>query len=218
MTQRKLDRRAFLKTVLASAAAAGLSHFRILNFGASDAAAQDLCDPPSLPDTCIPQGSPPDPDSCYPPGDTDYCVPAGMVTDPDYCDPQYNEMDVGCAGEQDYCYPDDFDPDVCLPPYEADECLPATGDVDYQCTAAAADVCDPGMQDPDLCAPWAGETDVCVPGADEPDEPTVSTVVSLDASSAVSVLPAAGAAAAALGAAALRKLRTSEEDAGAETA
>ena len=181
MSDRELDRREFLKLALATAAAAGLSHFRILNAGGPGVAHAGLCGgpPPRVPDYCDP--TIPDPDECVPPTDPDECKPA--FGDLDECTAP-GDADYACAVADNCVPPDDPDlcstvppahPDVCAPPddldscvpqepADPDECNPPAGNLDYACTPG--DVCDPVAGDPDWCDPWWGHPDECMAPGD----------------------------------------------------
>ena len=201
MLNKKLDRREFLKVVVAGAAAAGLSHFRFLNMGGADVVLARECEPGEDPDTCTPgntdwcipasmDGGDPDvcaptddnPDMCpddSPGGDGDTCLPG---IDPDYCNP--NAMPVA---EPDMCNPDTNDPDICLgdmPPGDRDVCDPAQNEADVcigdeegngdLCTAPDPDVCEVPYNT-DTCLVTG--TDTCAPPVD-PDicEPELAGV------------------------------------------
>ena len=189
MTKKEIGRREFLKIVLGSAAAAGLSHFRILNVGGAPSAGdqcgllrsadgwciqEDLCTPndPDGRDTCWPQEGDPDVcnteeiDVCMPPSDPDQCTVAG---DPDY---ECATPGADTCGTQnpDLCWPA-HDRDQCLPPEDEDNCSEASpdecsaaGDPDYDC--GEGDSCQ--AQDPDLCAPDRSE-DECGTVVGDPD-------------------------------------------------
>jgi len=181
MSSRKLDRRTFLKLALATAAGAGLSHFRILNVGGPGVAHAGLCGgpPPRDPDYCAPMT--PDPDECIPPTDPDECKPA--LGDVDECTAP-DDIDYDCAAadtcdpssDPDICstvppaYPDVCAPpndlDSCVPqePSDPDECTPSMGDLDYACTPT--DICSPASGDPDWCDPWWGHPDECTAPGD----------------------------------------------------
>ncbi|MFN2282818.1 MAG: hypothetical protein ACK2UQ_00230, partial [Anaerolineae bacterium] len=168
MSDRKMNRREFLKVVIASAAVAGLNHFRFLNFGGManvladnvgcDVGIPDFCDPQEgNPDTC------PDPNSsgsdvCVPElGEWDECLPP---SDPDICDP--------VAPPPDLCIPPG-DPDECeVPPGGPDTCMTAPDDADI-CPDGPdgdGDICTlTGDPNPDECIPSVGESDECSPEA-----------------------------------------------------
>jgi hypothetical protein len=184
MSDKKMNRREFLKVVIASAAAAGLSHFRFLNFGgAMPVSAMDDCAPAmGIPDVCAP---PDNADTCpepvvSEPGE-DVCLPMG----PDPADACFYVLPAGT--ELDYCNPVQDQTDVCdthTTP-NTDSCDPVTGandhcewnGVEYEtdlCDATTTDVCHPGegslnpdvcpdggLGDGDICMPEIGETDVC---------------------------------------------------------
>jgi hypothetical protein len=237
MKKKTLSRREFLKAVVAGAAAGGLSHFRVLNFGGASVVLADddctdpggtdpdICDPPENPDTCDPPEeadnctSDPedfcrphleDPDECSIHNTEDFCIISEEYSDRDACLTEHGDPDYQCdplGGVPDDCLPQDGDPDLCDPPEEPDECLPPD-DVDYFCPEPGSDLCGDG--DPDLCIPWSGDPDVCDPGSGEADEPTPVTLTSL--TGATSVLPALGAAVAGLGWAALRSARREEDE------
>jgi hypothetical protein len=171
MPEDRLKRREFLKVTIAAAAAAGLSHFRILNLGGTGVALAavcergedpDQCDANSI-DWCNPGGSGEGAeDICGPdpsPGGTDMCPDDSPGGDGDFCDPQLQEPDV-CAPtvdppEPDVCNPGYLDPDVCIED--------TTGD---------GDLCAPGSPDPDVCAAWPlapdNGGDECAPPDPEP--------------------------------------------------
>lgn len=195
MAKKEIGRREFLKIVLGSAAAAGLSHFRILNVGGAPSGGDqcgllqsadgwcgpdgDLCAPtdPDGRDTCWPQAPlAPDPDVCnteeldvcMPPSDADQCTVAG---DPDY-ECATPAADTCGTQNPDLCWPE-HDPDQCLPPEDEDNCSAASpdvcgapGDPDYDCSER--DSCQ--TEDPDLCAPGRSEDqDECGPVVGDPD-------------------------------------------------
>jgi hypothetical protein len=186
MPKRKIGRREFLKLAIASTAAAGLSHFRVLNIGGTDVAlAQGPCTPPDEPDVCEAA----DPDECLIPDDTDFCFQE--FGDQDVCnisEPLYVDQcgEPGGAGTiTDICEEDPGDPDICYNPGNIDTCTPPDTDL-------CVDPGGGGGQVPDTCVP---------PG--DPDDPNPVTVGSVGAESASSILPSLGGVAAALGAAAL---------------
>jgi hypothetical protein len=190
MEKKEIGRREFLKIALGSVAAAGLSHFRILNVGAAPSSGDqcgllqskdgwcgelgDLCTPtdPDGRDTCWPQEGDPDVcnttevDVCMPPSDPDQCTVAG--------DPDYECATPGadtCGTENpDLCWPE-HDRDQCLPPDDEDNCAEASpdecsaaGDPDYDCSEV--DSCQ--AEDPDLCDPEQG-VDECGQVVGDPD-------------------------------------------------
>lgn len=152
MFDKKMDRREFLKVVIASAAAAGLSHFRFLNFGGALPALADDCTGPLDPDICDPSIGEfdvcPDP----PLGDGDLCAPV---------DGTYDEC-VPAVEEADECNWAKGDPD---------ECPDGSGTVD-ECVSPNPDVCNQGLAGPDICDPEHDDPDVCRMGLppDDPDE------------------------------------------------
>ncbi len=158
MVMKRVSRRDFLKLLAAGTAAAGLSHFRLLNPGGVQPVGAVGCS--VLPDTCslgvLDTCNPSDPpaDSCFvTEGNADHCGEvAGMDQVPDACMPP-------------------TDPDVCMPPGNPDECLPGL-DPDICAPPEDPDLCAPPME-PDLCAPPA-EPDLCDPLAPEPDECTAA--------------------------------------------
>ncbi len=187
MFSKKMDRREFLKVVVASAAAAGLSHFRFLNFGGAGTVLADYygctdvipdyCDPqePGNVDTC-PDPSTSSSDVCIPEqGESDECIP---MSEADICDPVNPPPDI-CAPPAD--------PDVCeVPPGGPDTCMTAPDDPDICPDGGAAsggdgDICSvTGQPNPDECIPSVGESDECSPeaGADFCRDP--SGVVAYD--------------------------------------
>ena len=106
MTENKFGRRKFLKLTVAAVTAAGLSHFKFLNFGPADVASNNVCDPAQgLPDICDPLNA--DPDECWNvPVDEDLCSPDPL--NPDVC------PEPGGGPAQDFCDPL-LDPDACDP-------------------------------------------------------------------------------------------------------
>ena len=163
MKKKTLSRREFLKAVVAGAAAGGLSHFRVLNFGGAGVVLARECEP----------GSGEDPDVCDPlDGNTDWCVPAEAEggADPDYCNPTGEGTDPDMCPDTSGAEPPDIcslaaDPDYCNPEiFEADTCDLVHGE---------PDICIGDEEgDGDLCAPTANEADVCVPEWGEPDDGT----------------------------------------------
>jgi hypothetical protein len=191
MLDKKMNRREFLKVVIASAAAAGLSHFRFLNFGgAVPALAMDDCTPSSgIPDICEPFE-----------GNADTCPePPELVMGQDICGPD-DSVDacfhvLPSGTEMDYCNIPQDATDICdthTTP-NTDNCVPTTGEGDlcewtgeaYEvdvCDAASIDVCHPGegslnpdvcpdgkSGDGDICMPEIGEIDVCDAQSGGPD-------------------------------------------------
>ncbi len=152
MFDKKINRREFLKIVVASAAAAGLSHFRFLNFGGALPVLADECESGQNPDTCNPSIGEfdicPDP----PPGDGDLCAPV---------DGSLDEC-VPAMGEADECNWGKNDPDEC----------PDGSNTDDGCVTPNPDVCDQGFGAPDICDPGNDDPDVCSIGLppDDPDE------------------------------------------------
>ena len=185
MNSKRLGRREFLKASLASAAAAGLSHFRFLNFGGVGTALArdcevpqenpDVCDAANT-DWCIPgdDAATGDKDVCNPDpslngtdmcpddsylGDGDVCDPLPDSSVPDACAPDLNEFDV--------CRPDVDDPDVCI----GDE--PAAG--------GDGDQCRPDLGDADVCIPAHSPEDQCVLVGRAPEQDTCNGVPSAPA-------------------------------------
>lgn len=176
MPEKRFGRREFLKITIATAAATGLSHFRILNLGGVDVAFAGICD-----------NGREDPDVCSALS-LDECTPG---EDPDYCDVslQQDLDQCGNPGVSDTCDPNPGDPDICMEPGVIDACDPQQTDL---CTGVG------GVgQEPDECSPSIGDPDdpnaVRVGSFDA--EPPVEV--------ASMVLPTLGGLAAALGAAAL---------------
>jgi hypothetical protein len=194
MLNRKMDRREFLKVVVASAAAAGLSHFRFLNIGGTlPVSAQDDCAPSSgMSDICEPlEGNAdtcPEPpelvigqDLCVPnePNDpADACfhvLPSG--TEPDYCNIPRDETDVcdtHTTPNTDNCNPETGEGDLCEwtgEAYEVDVCDATSTDVCHPGAGSQnPDVCPDGpLGDGDICMPEIGETDVCYAQGGGPD-------------------------------------------------
>ncbi|MEJ5310647.1 MAG: hypothetical protein WHX52_12815 [Anaerolineae bacterium] len=167
MFNRKMNRREFLKVVVASAAAVGLSHFRFLNFGGvgtvladnigCDIGIPDFCNPPQDADLCSPTSSS---DVCVPEqGESDECIP---MSEADICDPVNPPPDI--------CAPPD-DPDVCeVPPGGPDTCMKAPDDPDI-CPDGG-----PPVGDGDICNETApnANPDECVPAVNESDSCSVS--------------------------------------------
>ncbi len=193
MEENQIGRRKFIKLTVATAAAAGLSHFRFLNAGVRRAYAdQDIdCLPPD-PDICEPHAM--NPDSCKPQNgdedicmsgfhDEDYCSTSASPPEPDVCDPPATpEADYQCrAPGADQCIPG-VDPDLCeAAPGDEDVCIPGA-DPDYGCGVVSADFCEPATGDPDLCDPLHGERDECDPPDPDPaDDPTAIDLASFDA-------------------------------------
>jgi hypothetical protein len=184
MSVKPLDRREFLKLALASAAAAGLSHFRILNVGGPGVAyagqcgaePQDVCNPPSAPDDCTVPTT--DPDECKLLGGFDEDMCSGQPGDPDLaCNPPTAADACNPPGDLDLCDTLVNEPDTCLPPDDLDsctpgdsddpdECNPPTGNLDYACDPVGGDICDPPAGDPDWCDPWVGWVDECTAPGD----------------------------------------------------
>lgn len=180
MDDKKLGRREFLKLAVATAAAAGLSHFRVLNFGGAGVAHAGSCAGDiENPDWCKPLIG--FTDECVPPTDPDECQP--MFNDPDLCSGQPGDPDYACwpfvtpdtctsLADQDLCDPGQ-EPDECQPPDDVDSCslgypndvdqCGAPGDTDYGCTEAGGDTC--STTDADLCNPWSAGTDTDECGA-----------------------------------------------------
>ncbi len=171
MSDKKMNRREFLKVVIASAAAAGLSHFRFLNFGGAqtvladnvgcDIGIPDFCDPgePGNYDTCPDPVSTSGSDVCIPPNEPDLC---DLGIDPDICDPVNPPPDI--------CDPAAGAPDQCeVPPGGPDTCMKAADDPDICPDGGAAsggdgDICTlTGQPNPDECIPSVGESDKCSP-------------------------------------------------------
>ncbi len=192
--EKKLGRREFLKMAIASAAAAGLSHFQFLNFGGAELArAQDDCNPPGgVPDTCVPENQ--DPDMCWGPQfeDEDVCR---APQDPDECDPLGQpQVDTCLEVEPDACNPPqdpdrclpDLDQDMCLPPDDPDQCWPDYGDQDSDEVCAPPnlpDICEgnPPTFDPDMCQGPSQPPDVCLPPVDPDAPPTAVEMASFSA-------------------------------------
>lgn len=156
MFNKKMDRREFLKVVVASAAAAGLSHFRFLNFGGAGAVLADNigCDVGI-------------PDYCNPGEDSDLCPDPNSATSSDVCVPEQMQPDECILGsEADICDPVNPPPDICAPPDDPDECEVPPG---------GPDTCMKEPDDPDICpdgGPPVGDGDICnetAPNAN-PDE------------------------------------------------
>jgi hypothetical protein len=168
--ENKLGRREFLKLTLASAAAAGLSHFQFLNVAASGGSPLDHCDGIAS-DVCDPQNNNPDykctfgSDECRPDqGDPDLCAPG--FGEPDECIEPLGDPDYRCPGPgQDFCEPQAGDPDLCNPPEEPDECEPMGSD--------PYDECDPYQNDDDMCVNFPADECQSLP---EPDYPGPTAV------------------------------------------
>lgn len=193
MSNKKMNRREFLKVVIASAAAAGLSHFRFLNFGGPlPVSAMDDCAPSSgISDICEPLE-----------GNADTCPePPTYETGQDLCVPnEPNDLADACfhvlpgGTEMDYCNTPRDETDVCdTHTTPGDACDPYNGEGDlcewtgefYEvdvCDATSTDVCHPGegsqnpdvcpdgpLGDGDICLPEIGETDVCYEQSGGPD-------------------------------------------------
>ncbi len=181
MFNRKMNRREFLKVVVASAAAAGLSHFRFLNFGGALPVLADGCgNPPGTPDTCndmvVDYCNPgEDYDLCPDPNgganSSDVCVP---MIEPDYCDPAI-EYDA------DLCNPPMPGEDVCAPPLESDLCG----------KEMSPDVCGEGPNVPDVCKKSEGNPDVCPDSGPPPGDGDICIVTGGD-SSPDECIPAVG--------------------------
>jgi hypothetical protein len=174
MAKKPINRREFLKTVLAGAAAAGLGHFRILNFGGAVPALADACGVGV-------------PDYCNPGEDDDLCPDPNQATSSDVCVPEQGEMDECIPTSEpdvcdavteplpDICAPDIGDPDECeVPPGGPDTCMTAPDDPDI-CPDGGppvgdGDICnETGPQaNPDECIPAVNESDGCTASA-EPD-------------------------------------------------
>ncbi|MBN1872640.1 MAG: hypothetical protein JXA33_00280 [Anaerolineae bacterium] len=198
MSDKQLNRREFLKLVVAGAAAAGLSHFRFLNFdGVQPVLADRECEPGSgeVPDQCIPLDGNVDwcvPDTAAGGADPDYCQPTGDGTDPDMCpDTSGSEPPDICslAADPDYCNPEKLEadtcdavhgePDICIGDSEGDGdlCIPAAREADVCILptepedTAESDECDPLAAEPvpDVCLPGTDQTDVCNPAMGESD-------------------------------------------------
>ncbi|MBN1966328.1 MAG: hypothetical protein JW910_16890 [Anaerolineae bacterium] len=183
MFDKKINRREFLKVVIASAAAAGLSHFRFLNFGGVLPVQARECENGEEPDDCVPGGST---DWCIPAssggGDADICA-LGDPMNPDMCpdDSPGGHADICDPAlqppEPDECWPEMNEPDTCAPtatPKDPDICLgDTTGDGDVCIVEQDPDVCilgpETGGGEPDVCLPGALEADVCVPLPPYPD-------------------------------------------------
>jgi hypothetical protein len=177
MFSKKMDRREFLKIVMASAAAAGLSHFRFLNFGGVLPVLADGCGHPAgILDTCNDMMV----DYCNPGEDYDVCPdPNGGASSSDVCVPEQGEMDE-CAppSEPDICDPADSEPDICDPAAGLpDQCeVPPGGpDTCFPQPPSTADICPDGGEtaggDGDICS-VTGENDnpdECIPAVNEPD-------------------------------------------------
>jgi hypothetical protein len=187
MVEKRFGRREFLKITIATAAAAGLSHFRILNIGGVDVAFAGLCDNGREdPDVC----SETSPDECNPPEDPDYCD-ISLQQDSDQC---------GEPGVPDTCDPTPGDPDICRAPGNVDICEPQQTDL---CTGPVG-----GNQEPDICDPPNDDPD-------DPNAVQIETFNAKSADKAAfAAMPALGGLVAALGAAALwlRSLGKSKGD------
>jgi hypothetical protein len=182
MFSKKMNRREFLKIVVASATATGLSHFRFLNFGGVvPTLAMDDCAPTSgVEDLCEPLEN--NADTCPEPPEfvigQDLCIP--NETDP--ADACFHVLPGGT--ERDYCNIPQDKTDVCdTHTTPGDACDPYTGEGDlcewtgeaYEvdvCDETSADVCHPGegSKNPDLCPePAGGDGDICLPEIGEVD-------------------------------------------------
>ncbi|HOU15627.1 MAG TPA: hypothetical protein PKZ84_21190 [Anaerolineae bacterium] len=171
MFDKKMDRREFLKVVIASAAAAGLSHFRFLNFGGAQTVLADNvgCD------VAIP-------DYCNPGEDPDICPDPNKATSSDVCIPQMMEPDECMSDPFDpnVCDMTDMPPDLCLPaPEPTDQCeIPPGGpDTCFPQPPSTADVCPDGPGgDGDTCNETApnANADECIPAVNESDSCSVS--------------------------------------------
>lgn len=174
MSKKKTNRREFLKAAIAGAAAAGLSHFRVLNFGGM---ATVLADNAGC-EVGIP-------DYCNPGEDPDICPDPNSATSSDVCIPEQDEMDECIPmSEPDICDPVNPPPDTCMPPDDPDECeVPPGGPDTCMATPDDADICPDGgppvgdgdvcnetapNANPDECIPAVGESDGCTTSA-EPD-------------------------------------------------
>ena len=147
MKKKNLSRREFLKAVVAGAAAGGLSHFRVLNFGGAEEVLADNygCDIGVA-------------DYCNPGEDEDVCPDPNQATGSDIC-----AIDLG---EPDVCAPEEGAVDICDPttePPEPDECG-AVGDLDTCGWENAPDVCGEGPAVPDTCDTFNNNPDVCPDG------------------------------------------------------
>ncbi len=171
MFDKKMDRREFLKVVIASAAAAGLSHFRFLNFGATGTVLADNvgCD------VAIP-------DYCNPGEDSDICPDPNKATSSDVCIPEMGELDECTTGpvfDPDICNMTNIPPDTCLPEGDPDECeIPPGGpDTCFPQPPSTADICPDGPQgDGDICNETApnANADECIPAVHESDSCSAS--------------------------------------------
>lgn len=179
MVMKPMSRRDFLKWLAAGAAAAGLSHFGVLNFGGVVPVSARECEVPGEdPDVCNTVAV--NTDWCIPAsyggGDPDVCEP-GSELNPDMCpdDSPGGDADIcsPAVAELDECWPETNEPDLCITtePSDPDVCIgDTTGDGDLCVPESDPDVCigDPSTAgDPDICAPTVFEPDVCTPG--EPD-------------------------------------------------
>jgi hypothetical protein len=143
MFDKKMNRREFLKMVIASAAAAG---------GALPVLADGCGHPAGIPDTCNEMLV----DYCNPGEDTDICPdPNGGASSSDVCVPQ--------LGEPDECDPAvEYDPDLCDPIIPAEDICASPSGPDVACQQAMVpDVCGEGPLVPDTCDKTVGNPDVC---------------------------------------------------------
>lgn len=159
MVMKTMSRRDFLKWLAAGAAAAGLSHFGVLNFGGVN---------PVLADACTDMA-----DYCNPGEDLDVC-PDSQPGSSDVCIPEMGELDECGGSEADTCDLTNVPPDNCnVPPGTLDQCEVPPGTPDTCNTVPDdVDVCpDAPGGDGDACsATLPSEPDECIPAVNEPDQ------------------------------------------------